>query len=164
MVQENTNKLYDPLSLKIMLTAEEAFVKGANRLQEIKNFARKAGIKRIGIAHCIALQKEAEIVKQFLSDEFEVFSIDCKNGHIPKNEMLGIESNAIMCNPAGQADYLKACDTQMNIVVGLCVGHDMIFNQKSAAPVTTLVVKDRVNKHNPVEGIMSITQNAPTKK
>ena len=34
--------------------------------------------------------------------------------------------------------------------LGLCVGHDMLFNKHSKAPVTTLVVKDRVTGHNPV--------------
>ncbi len=37
----------------------------------------------------------------------------------------------------------------MNIIMGLCVGHDMLFNKYSEAPVTTLVVKDRVTGHNP---------------
>ena len=38
----------------------------------------------------------------------------------------------------------------MNVIVGLCVGHDMLFTKYSDAPVTTLVVKDRVTGHNPV--------------
>jgi uncharacterized metal-binding protein len=38
----------------------------------------------------------------------------------------------------------------MNIIVGLCVGHDMLFTKYSDAPVTTLVTKDRVTGHNPV--------------
>jgi len=38
----------------------------------------------------------------------------------------------------------------MNIIVVLCVGHDMLINKYSKAPVTTLVVKDRVTGHNPV--------------
>ncbi|NJK85462.1 MAG: DUF1847 domain-containing protein [Bacteroidales bacterium] len=61
-------KLYDEKALYIMQTAEDAFERGANRIQEIKNFAMKAGIKRIGIAHCVSFPKEAETVKQFLSD------------------------------------------------------------------------------------------------
>ena len=41
----------------------------------------------------------------------------------------------------------------MNIIVGLCVGHDMLFARHSEAPVTTLVVKDRVTGHNPVAAL-----------
>ena len=156
MEGNNNKNLYDSRSLEIMQTAEDAYVRGSNRVQEIKDFARKAGIKRIGIAHCVTFPKEAEAVKQFLSDEFEVYSIDCKCGHITKHEMLGCEGKSIMCNPAGQADYLKENNTEINISMGLCVGHDMVFNQKSASPVSTLVVKDRVSKHNPIESINNL--------
>jgi len=74
--------------------------------------------------------------------------------------MLGREGNGIMCNPSGQADYLKVNNTELNISMGLCIGHDMIFNQKSNVAVTTLVVKDRVNNHNPIEGIRSLIETA----
>ena len=123
---------------------------------EIKNFARKAGIKRIGIAFCVSLPKEAEAVKHFLSDEFEVYSVDCKCGRVTKHEMLGCEGNGIMCNPAGQADYLKENNTELNISMGLCVGHDMVFNQKSVSPVSTLVVKDRTSRNNTMETIQNL--------
>jgi uncharacterized metal-binding protein len=156
MEKEKILKLYDSSSLEIMRTAENALERGSNRVQEIKNFAREAGIKCIGIAHCVSFPKEAETVKKYLSDEFQVFSIDCKCGRVTKQEMLGIEGNGIMCNPAGQADYLKENNTELNISMGLCVGHDMVFNQKSVAPVSTLVVKDRVNKHNSMESINQI--------
>jgi len=156
MEEKNIKNLYDKQSLEIMHTTEDAYVRGSNRVQEIKNFACKAGLKRIGIAHCVTFPKEAEAVKQFLSDEFEVYSIDCKCGHITKHEMLGCEGKSIMCNPAGQAEYLKEYNTELNISMGLCVGHDMVFNQKSASPVSTLVVKDRTNNHNPIETINNL--------
>src|ERR1035437_3660346 len=91
---KNIENLYDKRSLDIMQTAEDAFERGVNRVEEIKNFARKAGIKRIGIAHCVTFPKEKEAVKEFLSDEFEVFSIDCKCGRITRHEMLGDASNS----------------------------------------------------------------------
>lgn len=153
MEEKDIKNLYDSRSIEIMQTAEDAYERGSNRVQEIKNYARKAGIKRIGIAHCVTFPKEAEKVKQFLSDEFEVFSIDCKCGHITKHEMLGCEGRSIMCNPAGQAEYLKENNTELNISMGLCVGHDMVFNQKSASPVSTLIVKDWVSNNNTIESI-----------
>ena len=58
-----------------------------------------------------------------------------------------------MCNPAGQVKYLVDNKTQLNISMGLWVGHDMVFNQKSDSPVTTSVVKDRPSNHNPVASI-----------
>jgi len=156
MEEKDIKNLYDSRSIEIMQTAEDAYERGSNRVQEIKNYARKAGIKRIGIAHCVTFPQEAEKVKQFLSDEFEVFSIDCKCGHITKHEMLGCEGKSVMCNPAGQAEYLKENNTGLNISMGLCVGHDMVFNQKSASPVSTLVVKDRTNNNNPIETINNL--------
>jgi uncharacterized metal-binding protein len=149
------NNLYDPASLAVMNNAEEAYVRGSNRLEEIRNYARQAGLKRIGIAHCVSMPKEAAAVGRFLGEDFEVFSVDCKCGRIQKKEMLGGEGTSIMCNPSGQAEYLKENNTELNISMGLCVGHDMIFGQKSNVAVTTLVVKDRVNNHNPIEGIRS---------
>lgn len=153
------NNLYDQDSLDVMAFAEEAYVRGSNRLEEIKNYAHRAGLKRIGIAHCVSMPKEASAVSQFLSDGFEVFSVDCKYGRIQKKDLLGGDGTSIMCNPSGQAEYLKENKTELNISMGLCVGHDMIFSQKSDVAVTTLVVKDRVNNHNPIEGIRSQIQS-----
>lgn len=41
----------------------------------------------------------------------------------------------------------------MNVIVGLCVGHDMIFTKHADAPTTTLVAKDRLTGHNPVAAL-----------
>ena len=38
----------------------------------------------------------------------------------------------------------------LNVVVGLCVGHDSLFYKYSEALTTTAVTKDRVLGHNPV--------------
>ena len=149
------NNLYDKDALAVMAYTEEAYVRGSNRLEEIRNYATRAGLKRIGIAHCVSMPRESAAVGQFLGEDFEVFSIDCKCGRIQKKEMLGGDGTSIMCNPSGQAEYLKEHNTELNISMGLCVGHDMIFGQKSVVAVTTLVVKDRVNNHNPIEGIRS---------
>lgn len=150
------DKLYDEDSLTVMTIAEDAYVRGSNRLEEIRNYAKKAGLKRIGIAHCVSMPKEAAAVSKFLSDDFEIYSVDCKCGKVTKQEMLGREGNAIMCNPSGQAEFLKENNTELNISMGLCVGHDMLFSQKSNVAVTTLVVKDRVNNHNAIEGIRAL--------
>ena len=59
------------------------------------------------------------------------------------------------CNPLLQAELLNRAGTGFNIIVGLCVGHDMLFTSHSEAPVTTLIVKDRLLGHNPVIGLFS---------
>ena len=43
----------------------------------------------------------------------------------------------------------------MNIVLGLCVGHDMLFTKNSNAYVTTLSVKDRMTGNNPIAPLYS---------
>ncbi len=156
MESSNLNELYDQESLVVMNTAEDAYIRGSTRLEEIRNYAKTAGVKRIGIAHCVSMPKEAAAVGQFLSSDFEVFSVDCKCGKITKQELLGGEGKSILCNPAGQAEFLKENQTELNISMGLCVGHDMLFSQKSDVAVTTLVVKDRVNNHNTMDGIRSM--------
>ncbi|GHV11626.1 hypothetical protein AGMMS49938_02650 [Fibrobacterales bacterium] len=62
-----------------------------------------------------------------------------------------------MCNPVMQAELLNEQKTDLNIIMGLCVGHDMLFSGASKAPVTTLVVKDRVLCHNPVGALYTST-------
>ena len=58
-----------------------------------------------------------------------------------------------MCNPILQAKVLNREKTDINIVMGLCVGHDSLFYKYSKALTTTLVTKDRVLGHNPVAAL-----------
>ncbi len=88
---------------------------------------------------------------------FNPVSVCCKAGSIDKLELGLKESNKVRpdtfepaCNPVAQAKLLNRARTDLNVIVGLCVGHDILFTKYSEAPVTTLVVKDRVTGHNPV--------------
>jgi uncharacterized metal-binding protein len=91
---------------------------------------------------------------------FEVESVCCKVGSIDK-EKIGLRDEEkirpgqyeSLCNPVGQAMLLNKAGTELNIVVGLCVGHDSLFFKHSEAPVTVLVTKDRVTGHNPVAAL-----------
>ena len=58
-----------------------------------------------------------------------------------------------MCNPIGQARLLAEARTELNVLMGLCVGHDSLFFRHSEAPVTVLAVKDRVLGHNPLAAV-----------
>jgi uncharacterized metal-binding protein len=55
-----------------------------------------------------------------------------------------------LCSPVGQAEILASVGTQLNVVIGLCVGHDSLFFMHSRVPATVLIAKDRVLGHNPV--------------
>ena len=58
-----------------------------------------------------------------------------------------------MCNPIEQAAFLNKAQTELNILFGLCVGHDSLFIKYSNAPITVFAVKDRVLAHNPLGAI-----------
>ena len=131
------------------------------RVQEICEFAKKMGYQRIGIAFCIGLIREARSLSEILTAQgFEVVSVVCKVGNTPK-ESLGIKEEEkiligefeSMCSPIAQAMVLNDAETDFNVVVGLCVGHDSLFFRYSTAPVTVLVAKDRVLGHNPAAAL-----------
>jgi len=147
---EYYKELYSESDLKVMRAAEDSLLMGKNRVEELKKFAENSGVKRIGIAHCVGMTREAANLKERLSDKFEVFTVDCKYAKIKGSELLNDETvKGTSCNPAGQADFLAQNQTDLNISFGLCVGHDILFNMKSKVPTTTLVVKDREHTHNP---------------
>lgn len=131
------------------------------RVQEVMGFARRIGVSRLGIASCIGLIREARLLHEILeANDFEVFSVCCKVGSIPKEEIGLADDEKIrpggfeaLCNPIGQAKLLNEAGTGLNVVVGLCVGHDSLFFQHSEAPVTVLVAKDRVTGHNPAAAL-----------
>jgi uncharacterized metal-binding protein len=128
------------------------------RVEDTIAFAKLMGYKKIGIATCIGLLDESERLSLILKAQgLEPMSVCCKAGSIDKLQLGLAESDKVRpgtfepaCNPIAQAEICNRLETDMNIIVGLCVGHDMLFNKHSKAPVTTLVVKDRVTGHNPV--------------
>lgn len=132
------------------------------RLKETILFCQRMGYTHVGIAFCSALAKEAaEVCKLLRAAGLEVDSVRCKCGGVDKTN-FGItrehfvhKENAFepACNPIGQARLLAAQNTQFNIVIGLCVGHDSLFLKYTQAMSTVLVVKDRVCGHNPVAAI-----------
>lgn len=148
-MEANIGNLYNANDVKHMQIADASRLPGKDRVQEIAAYARNMGYKKIGVAHCLAVQKEAEALRQILEGEFEVILIDCKCNKIPSSTFLGEGAKGVSCNPAGQALFLDEQKTEMNIVMGLCIGHDMIFSAKSTAPTTTLLVKDRAHSDNP---------------
>ena len=128
------------------------------RVREVMEFAKRMGYTKIGIATCVGLLNESRMLAKLLrSHGFEVFGMGCKAGTVPKTD-VGIDPKNCavgcnMCNPILQAKMLSHEGTQLNIVMGLCVGHDSLFYKYSEAVTTTLVVKDRVTGHNPVAAL-----------
>jgi len=150
-------KLYDDNNIAELHRAgsaiEAKYYCEKTRLGETILFAKQLGCSKIGLAFCIGLSNEAKIIDEIFSKHFEVISVCCKVCGINKKDFdlpqISSESQEVMCNPAGQAKLLNQAGTQLNVLCGLCVGHDAIFAKLSKAPATTLIAKDRVLAHNP---------------
>nr|WP_321452831.1 DUF1847 domain-containing protein [uncultured Carboxylicivirga sp.] len=151
-------KLYNAEDKSILKIAEDSLNPKIDRVSEIIAYCHQAGIKKVGIANCIAFEKQTEKLEQILtSNHLEVAKANCKLGKVKFDDLVpGYKGTS--CNPAGQAEYLHQNETELNIMIGLCVGHDMIFNAKSKVPVTPLAVKDRKLKHHPLDALN--TKNA----
>ena len=130
---------------------------GKPRVKEIVDFCKEMGYTKLGLAFCVGLSKEAMVFAQVLTKyDFEVESVICKLGSVDRKEIGINDCDVPMCNPIAQAEFLNERNTDFNIVLGLCVGHDTLFFKYSEAPVTVLAVKDRALGHNPLAALYQI--------
>lgn len=133
------------------------------RLAELVYFGLEMGYRRLGVAFCEELREPATILTQVLRRFFEVVPVGCKvHGDEPiADRESGALSSAspngpgVPCNPYAMADALNAQSTELNVLVGLCVGADCVFNRSSTAPATTLFVKDKSLANNPIGALYS---------
>ena len=81
------------------------------RLEELILFSRKMDFKKLGIAFCIGLENEAEILQKLLKKYFEVESVCCKVGGVEKEfydmHKIKCDRYEAMCNPLAQAMILN---------------------------------------------------------
>ncbi|WP_371379677.1 DUF1847 domain-containing protein [Sporomusa aerivorans] len=151
----------DAVVARASAQVEGLFYGKMTRVEEIIEFADRIGAKKIGIATCAGLIEEAKIFADILAAKgLTYYSAICKVGSVDKTEIGVLEEHKVrpgnheaMCNPILQARILNHQKTDLNVVVGLCVGHDSLFIKYSDALVTTLVTKDRVTGHNPVAAL-----------
>ena len=141
---------------------EGGFYGKYTRAEEIIEFAHRIGAKKIGIATCVGLLEESRIFAQILRiNGFEVYGISCKVASQNKisigiPEEYTCQTGQVMCNPIMQAKLLNKQNVDLNVVVGLCVGHDSLFYKYANGLTTTLVTKDRVLAHNPAAALYHI--------
>lgn len=118
-----------------------------DRLHETILFAQGYGAEKIGVASCISCAAEARFaVKELREAGFTVVGAICKVGCLTC-EQTGVPLEARspetrLCNPIYQAQLLNAERTDLNVVIGLCVGHDALFLKYADAPCTVLATKD----------------------
>ena len=109
----------DPETLRIArasaLVESEGYCRWT-RVEEICAFARKLGFRKLGIATCISMVDLAKTLSGILeSHGFEVASVACKTGGVPKEELGLRDEDKIrpgqhesMCNPVSQAELSTA--------------------------------------------------------
>lgn len=128
------------------------------RVEELIAFAKARGFKNIGVAFCVSLTRESQLLGRLLRKEgIETSLVCCRVGAIDYEDVGLVKAHpdrfAATCNPVAQARLLNAKEVELVVQVGLCIGHDLILQRECLAPVTTLVVKDRVFDHQPVRAL-----------
>jgi uncharacterized metal-binding protein len=110
--------------------------------------------KHVGVAFCVEMFQEVEILTRLLRRFFKVSPVCCKIGGRTQHDMI-TAAEGVLCNPIGQARVLNELKTDINVTVGLCVGCDWIYARHSDAPTSTLFVKDKSLANNPVSALYS---------
>ncbi len=165
-VLDEVRRIYesDPEVRELALAAARTEAAGyckETRVEEVMSFARRLGADHLGIACCVGTAREGALAARiFEAQGFRVSSVICKVGAIPK-ELLGLRddekirpgAHESLCNPIAQAKLLDRAGCRLNVLIGLCVGHDSLFFRTSQAPVTVLMAKDRVLGHNPAAAL-----------
>ena len=155
--EENINHYLNNEEDSKILKASDNIGKDISRLEEIASYIKIMGIEKVGLAFCKGLKDETKLIHEFLEGKgIDSYSIICGHAGIDKGELGLSKSNSdfvVSCNPYGQANVLNNLKTELNIAIGFCIGHDILFNKYSNAPVTTFIVKDRVYKHCPIKAL-----------
>ena len=146
---------------RIARAAEAANSSIQTRVEDIIRLAEVTGSKKLGIATCVGLLGESRTLAKILRKcGFDVFGVCCKVAGtkkacvgITEEQLAGFKTGPIMCNPIMQAKLLNNENTDLNIVMGLCVGHDSLFLKYAKSPCVSLVIKDRVLGNNPAAAL-----------
>ena len=148
------------------VASARAFSEVLCRVEETLLFAEEMGARKLGVAVCSGLMREGRMFARIARHRgFQVHGIACKAGSIRRSEFDVVESccdyGAVSCNPLLQARLLNEAQTDLNVVIGLCVGHDSLFYCASDALCTTLVVKDRALSNNPAAALAAADTVSP---
>jgi uncharacterized metal-binding protein len=123
-----------------------------SRFQEIIAFVEQMKYQKVGLAYCFGMEEEAKLVrKAFRQKGMKITTVSCAVGGFAQDSINTSSCiHKVSCNPIGQARQLEAEKTDFVIVMGICLGHDILLQKNLKADFTTFVVKDRVHQHNPL--------------
>jgi len=123
-----------------------------SRIEEILEFAKTMNYKKIGLAYCYSMEKYAKIIQNKFSEKgFSVSSVSCSLGGLKQSEVNATSCiHKVSCNPIGQAQHLNSEKVDLTLIIGICLGHDILLQRNLNMDFTTFIVKDRFFKHNPL--------------
>jgi uncharacterized metal-binding protein/rhodanese-related sulfurtransferase len=126
-----------------------------SRIQEIVEYSKLRGYSRVGVAYCYGMEKEAVLLRKYLKHEgLHPVMVSCTVDGIKESQIDPDKTDeSVSCNPLGQANVLNSSGVKFTVLMGLCLGHDILLQKNLKMDFTTLIVKDRVNNHNPLQGI-----------
>ena len=135
-----------------------------NRVEELGFYLKEMKHQKVGIAFCVTLLKETQNLINVLQEQGLIcVAVCCRVGAVDYDE-IGLlkahpEQFAAICNPIAQSKLLNQADVDIIILMGLCLGHDILFQREVKADCTTLVVKDRVFNPAPLREITDSQKN-----
>jgi uncharacterized metal-binding protein len=126
-----------------------------SRLQEIIEFSISMNFKRIGLAYCYGMEKDAaQVALIFRESGFKTYPVSCTTGGFKQSEINNnSQIDKVSCNPLAQAEQINSESVDFTVTMGLCLGHDILFQKHIQSYTTTLLVKDRVYDHNPIKAL-----------
>lgn len=124
-----------------------------SRILELVEFVKLMNYKKIGLAYCYGMERDAKNLQAVFSElGLNIIGISCSVGGLKQSEVNTKSCiHKVSCNPLGQAEQLNAEEVDLTIVMGICLGHDILLTRNLKMDTTTLVVKDRVYNHNPLK-------------
>ncbi len=126
-----------------------------SRLQEIIEYMKLRGYAKIGCAYCYGMEKDAAQLRKILAAEgFQPHMVSCTVDQVLEKQLDPNKTkNTVSCNPLGQAQQLNRLGVEFTLLMGLCLGHDILLQKNLVMDFTTFVVKDRVYSHQPMQAL-----------
>jgi uncharacterized metal-binding protein len=153
-----------PENMKIIQSAAQLVDNGRagtlSRLQEVIEFSKSMNFRRIGIAYCYGMEIDSALITTiFRESGFKVYPVSCTTGGLKQSEINTRSTiEKVTCNPLAQAEQLNSESVDFTITIGLCLGHDILFNKHIKSYTSTLIVKDRVHDHKPIDALNKATE------
>ena len=159
---EITELFHAPENQKIVQAAAQLVDNGRagtlSRLDEIIEFIQLMQYKKVGLAYCYGMESDAIRIRDiFKKHGIILHTISCSVGALLQDEVNETSCiHKVSCNPIGQAHQLNSEEVDFVIIMGICLGHDILLQKNLNADFTTFVVKDRVFNHNPMLSITNL--------